>query len=187
MAFLPFSRPVVLQLRSGFRFRVRSLMDAWIVKETCLDRQYLSTARVQDGWTVIDVGAGIGDFAILMAREHPHSRIYAYEPFPPSYALLQQNIALNGVGNVTPFPAAVGAVRGTARLFLEGDAVQHSVSKRSVNATAPFVEVQTLTLMDVHEQNGIERCDVLKMDCEGCEFDVLLNASAEVLQRITQI
>jgi hypothetical protein len=30
----------ILHLRNGLSFRIRSLMDAWIIKETCLDRDY---------------------------------------------------------------------------------------------------------------------------------------------------
>ncbi len=67
-------KQAVIWLRNGCRFQVRSLMDVWIIKETCLDRQYeLYGTRIEDGWTVIDIGAGLGDFAILIARENPRS------------------------------------------------------------------------------------------------------------------
>ncbi|RQW02921.1 FkbM family methyltransferase, partial [candidate division KSB1 bacterium] len=61
-------KPVVIKLKNGCQFKVRSLMDVWIVKETCLDRDYESNATpIQDGWTIIDIGAGLGDFAISVA------------------------------------------------------------------------------------------------------------------------
>ena len=37
---LPAASPVVVTLRDGLRFRVRTLLDIWILKETCLDCQY---------------------------------------------------------------------------------------------------------------------------------------------------
>lgn len=57
-------------------------MDVWVVKETCLDRDYKSKGKkIQGGSTIIDIGAGLGDFAILTANEHPNSQVYAYEPY----------------------------------------------------------------------------------------------------------
>lgn len=183
------SRRPVIRLRNGCRFRVRSLMDVWIIKETCLDRQYeLFGARIENGWTVIDIGAGLGDFAILIARENPESRIYACEPFPESYQLLQENIALNDVHNIHAFPIAVGARSGKMRLFVRGEAVQHTtIVNQQPEGPIPYTEVQGLTLDEVLAISGIERCDFLKMDCEGCEFEALFGASPATLERILRI
>ncbi|MBC7225788.1 MAG: FkbM family methyltransferase [Thermoflexales bacterium] len=181
-------RPVI-RLRNGCRFRVRSLMDVWIVKETCLDRQYeLYGTPIEDGWTVVDIGAGLGDFAILIARENPHSHIYAYEPFPDSYQLLEENIALNNVYNISSFQVAVGARNEKVRLFAKGEAVQHTILLEGhSDDSIPYTEVQGVTLNDAFAINGIERCDFLKMDCEGCEFDVLFGTSPTTLERISRI
>jgi FkbM family methyltransferase len=181
---------VVIRLRNGCRFRVRSVMDVWIIKETCLDRQYeRNGTRIEDGWVVVDIGAGLGDFAILIARENPRSRVYAYEPFPESYNLFHENIVLNGVQNVYAFQAAVGARRETLKLVTKGEAVQYTTTKGgcSEKLGSPSLDVEGMTLDDVFETNGIERCDFLKMDCEGCEFDVLLGASSAALERISRI
>ena len=117
-------RPVTLALRDGTRFHIRSAMDAWIVKETCLDKDYEHIAiTIEDGWTVVDIGAGMGDFAVSVAYTHPHCRVYAYEPFPESFALLQENVALNRVTNVVPVQRGVSGVGGSLVLALTGAAV----------------------------------------------------------------
>src|SRR5512138_2123518 len=85
--------PVALTLRDGTRYRVDSLMGAWIVKETNLDRDYERYGTpIVDGWNVVDIGAGLGDFTIFAARRTPHGRVYAYEPAPDSIELLRQNL-----------------------------------------------------------------------------------------------
>ncbi len=43
----PVHKPFTIELRSGCRFRVRTLLDVWILKETCLDHQY-ERASLQD-------------------------------------------------------------------------------------------------------------------------------------------
>ena len=110
------AHPVVLQLRrSGLRFLVRSRMDVWTVKEICLDRDYERVGEPIGGtWTVLDVGAGIGEFAISVAAAHPDSEVYAFEPAPDAFELLRRNIELNGVRNVRAFPWAFGC--GTTTL-----------------------------------------------------------------------
>jgi hypothetical protein len=90
LARWPVRQPVVELRPSGLRFRVRTFMDVWIIKETCLDRDYERVGTdLQDGWNVVDIGAGLGDFTVYAARRCPHGTVYAYEPFPESFALLQ--------------------------------------------------------------------------------------------------
>jgi len=179
-------KTVVIRLRNGCQFKVRSLMDVWIIKETCLDRDYESNATpIQNGWTIIDIGAGLGDFAISIAYEHQGCQVYAYEPFPESFRLLEENIRLNSTSNVLAFSIAVGAQSGEMTLFATGEAVQHTTTNASRQADT--ISVQGLCLDDVLEGNAIEVCDFLKMDCEGGEFDILLNASEATLQKVKNI
>lgn len=179
-------KPVVIRLRNGCQFKVRSLMDVWVVKETCLDRDYETHATaIQDKWTIVDIGAGLGDFAISVAYAHPTCRVYAYEPFPESYKLLEENIALNGTSNVSAFPIAVGAQSGQMTLFATGVAVQHTTTQ--VSSSAGAISVQGLCLDDVFAVNALTTCDFLKMDCEGGEYDVLFNASSATLAKICHL
>jgi len=179
-------RPVIIRLKNGCQFKVRNVMDVWIIKETCLDRDYESHAiPIQEGWIVIDIGAGLGDFAVSVAYEHPGCHVYAYEPFPESFRLLEENIILNGTRNVTPFPVAVGATSEPMTLFTIGTAVQHSTTSASRHVHS--ITVKGLSLDDVLETNAIPVCDFLKMDCEGGEFDILFSASEATLRKIRHI
>jgi len=47
--------------------------------------------------------------------------------------------------------------------------------------------VPSITLSDVINGYGIHRGAVLKMDCEGCEYEALLHASPEDLKRFEEI
>ncbi|OAN48256.1 FkbM family methyltransferase [Chloroflexus islandicus] len=177
-----------IRLRTGYTFWVRSLMDVWIVKETVLDRDYETYGRpIQDGWTVIDIGAGIGEFSIVTAKEHPNCHVYAIEPFPESFALLQENLRLNAIGNVTALQTAIGVQSGQMLLATIGEAVQHSATKQATVIGSNTLAVPALSLEDIFQRYGIERCNFLKMDCEGCEFEVLLNANPVTLAQIDHL
>ena len=187
-------RPFLLKLRSGLRFWVRSLMDVWIIKETCLDRDYEQHgAPLQDGWTVIDIGAGLGDFALYAAYGRPQTAVLALEPFPESFDLLGRNLQLNQIGQVTPLPLAVGKQSGTLTLATVGAAVQHTTAQETAAAPLPgagvdqTLTVQGISLDDLFAQQEIERCHFMKVDCEGAEFDIFFHASDDTLDRIERI
>jgi FkbM family methyltransferase len=177
-------QPFVIALQRGPRFWARTALDVWIIKETCLDRDYeAASVHLQDGWTVLDIGAALGDFTVHAARQCPHGTVYAYEPFPASFALLEQNVRLNQLANVRLFALAVGGLP-TGRLVLHttGAAGQHSTA--ITTTTAPTLEVPSLSLDEIFRTQALPRCDYLKIDCEGAEYEILFAASATTLQKI---
>ena len=180
----------MIELRNGLRFWVRAAMDIWIVKETCLDRQYeRASVPIQDGWTVVDIGAALGDFAISIAKARPASRVFAFEPFPESYALLQRNLAANRVDNVIPSPYAIGWGDSQMRLAMTtSEAVQHTtVAGDGVRAASASVPVPGITLARAFTEMSVQRCDYLKVDCEGAEYDIFFSASGATVQAIRHI
>jgi FkbM family methyltransferase len=181
--------PVELTIRASaergpLRFRVRSKMDVWSLKETFLDRFYERCAEpIHPGWTVVDIGAGIGDFTLFAAVAQPTSRIYAFEPYPESFRLLEQNIRRNRAGNATPYAEAVGGETGSLTIDLTpGEPLQ----LRTVE-TGDGVVVPSTSLADLFPRLGIERCHLLKLDCEGAEFSILYAAPPEVLSQVERI
>ena len=185
------NKPTIVKLRNGQKVKVRSLMDIWIIKETCLDKDYeVNGVPIEDGWQVIDIGAGLGDFVLSTANMRPNCKIWAFEPFPESFELLQENIALNQIENVHLFQTAVSSQTGVMKMFLTGAAVQHIASNEndpSANYNAPSIEVQSQSINTIFTDAGLSHCDFLKMDCEGGEFDILLNALPETLAKIHHI
>jgi hypothetical protein len=97
----PGSLPAEIQLKhSRLRFSVREAMDIWVIKETCLDADYLPVSDLRPDWTVVDIGAGLGDFTIFAAKNCLNGQIFAYEPLKDSFDLLKHNLTLNQVTNV---------------------------------------------------------------------------------------
>ena len=182
----PSRRPFVWSLKNGLQFTARSAMDMWIIKETCLDGFYerYSTA-LHDGWSIIDIGAGLGDFAIHAARLCPRSRILAFEPAPDSFELLQQNIRQNQLENVQAFPYAISAP-GNA-LYLDthsGVPVQYQTVAQPGAGERQGTPLPTFSLEQVLQQHDLAQCDYIKMDCEGAEYAILFGAEASTIRRV---
>lgn len=131
---------------------------------------YLSW-RLQPGMTFVDVGANVGYFTLLASRRvGTGGRVFAFEPDPDSFALLEQNIARNDCTNVTPFPYALGAHTGWVELHRArrnlGDHRTYPCGE-----DRPTVRVRQLALDDVAGMPA--RLDVVKVDVQGSEEAVL--------------
>jgi len=186
---LPIGRPYLMNLRDGTRFQISGFMDAWIVKETYLDRTYEHYGvALQPDWTVIDIGAFLGDFAVFAAQRVTRGQIYTFEPVPSSYRLLLQNIDLNRLNRVTAHPRAITGNAGPQTLYVFANhAEQNSLLPSRMAGERSAVVVEGITLLDAFSMLALEHCDFLKLDCEGAEYAILFGAPPELFSRIRHI
>lgn len=174
-----------IEIKGELRFKVRSSMDIWIAKETCLDRDYERHGTgLRPGWTIVDIGGGIGDFAVLAAQTDDSS-VQVYEPFEESRRLLRENLKLNSADNVICYPEAVGAGFGLGQM---DTSPPHPVMYHTVGETISAAkEVATIPLCEVIRRSGKDRIDFMKVDCEGAEYDIFFNADDASLASISRI
>jgi len=107
-------------------------------------------------------------FAIKGAK-----KVIAIEPHPGAYEELVENIRINGLeGKIVPLNIAVGDK--------EGYIVVSNVETKQAPVTlfkeseGNGIKVKMETLSNVINMYNLET-DVLKMDCEGCEYSLILN------------
>ena len=137
----------------------------------------------EPGWRVVDVGANIGAFSLW--AEQLGADVTAFEPEPKTYASLVANVAGR---RVSPTQAAlVGEAVPAVRLYLSDvRSTRHTLLAKEIESGAPlrdFIDVPTVTIADVVG----EGCDLLKLDCEGAEFEALLRADDETLRRAQRL
>lgn len=118
----------------------------------------------------MDVGANVGTYTVL-ASAHAGCRTLAFEPVLVTFALLRENLALNGLSErVRSFACAVGSKAGTLLITQSLDTVNHVVGRRGPNC-ADILEVAVVT---IDEKVAAEGCPLLvKIDVEGYETEVL--------------
>jgi FkbM family methyltransferase len=135
------------------------------------------------GHTIIDVGAHIGDFALLAARKVHPGTVYAIEPSSDNCRILSINVLLNAAKNVIVERLALAATDGTARLYHYEDPSEtwaHTITSRLDFA---HEAVRTETLASFLQRRNISRVHFAKFNCEGAEFPILMSASPGILGR----
>jgi FkbM family methyltransferase len=166
-------------------FHIRNAMDIWSIKETFLDDFYhfVKFQKPVNG-TIIDIGAGIGEFAIQAAVACPDCRVIGFEPFQESFDYFRRNAADNSLKNVTAVQAAVSSIPGSLVLDTSsGNPLQF----RAQSGISSESSVKTVLLIQYLNDETIDSVDILKLDCEGGEFDILLPLSINDLIRFNRI
>lgn len=148
------------------------------------DAYRLQHPPIRPHGTVIDIGANVGVFAIYAASIGRAARVLCYEPFPASYELLCHNAAQNCLGSIETYQQAVGGTPGQRTLYVRDQDGHNSLLG---SRGEPSIAVDCVTLAEVVENRGIDRCDFLKLDCEGAEYEILLQAPPSVLRRVGRI
>jgi len=74
---------------------------------------------VKPDWIVVDVGANIGYYTLLLSRRvGSQGRVYAFEPARSNYQRLMRNITMNNATNVKVYQAALGDREGESSLVV---------------------------------------------------------------------
>lgn len=178
-----YSGTSIISADSKTKFIVRNgTMDKFAVWEVWKLREY-ETPKQND--IVVDIGAQIGTFTVYAAQRAHGGKVFAYEPLPENFEFLNQNIKLNHLKNVISFQLAVSSTSGGGYLFIQ----KHNSGGHSVynSGNDKKISIEKITLGEIFTQNKIEKIDFLKIDTEGSEYDILLNASKDILSKIGKI
>ena len=163
---------------------------AWIAEDdpehfyqdVIVNNEYSISAEQVQNRTVIDIGANIGTFSILCSSLGA-KQVLSVEPMTATHSRFVRNVNRAKLSNIKIFKNLV--------TDKEGDLVQISNnvqtgSNSMYNVTDNFESLSTITLDTL--LNEVEGDDIfLKLDCEGAEFDIILNASAASMKRISKI
>ncbi|WP_375000983.1 FkbM family methyltransferase [Aeromicrobium sp. CTD01-1L150] len=140
-----------------------------------------------DSPVLVDVGAHIGCFSLDFAARHPGARVHCYEPTPSTGTYLSRNVEQNGLADrVAVHRCAVAASSGVLVMADNGAGSGHNGVLHLGEEGAVSIEVPSVGLQDVlHDAGGW--VDVLKMDAEGAEYDIVLNASPQVWSGVGRV
>ncbi len=168
--------------RNGLKIKTNESIDTATIFVLIIKEDYGDFEKEK---TMIDIGTNIGTFTLYAAKK-TNATIYSYEPMPKTFKTLSENIKINNFGKrIKAYNLGVAAKKGRRTLFIDSGSPFNSMY--SENKKSKSISIDCTTLDDLFAKNKIKSCDLLKMDCEGAEYEIIYNAKEETLSRIKKI
>jgi FkbM family methyltransferase len=183
------SQMLLVKLRNGLKYFVRPRTnDSGILLEFWLESPYTPEGMmIRSDDVVVDIGANIGVFSIFASQRAMDGKVYAFEPMPDNFSVLQKNVEVNARENVVCLQKAIDKCTGERKFYVSDDTAWHSFYSSYLPNIKSDIVVPTITLDDVIREFAIKKIDFLKIDCEGAEYDILFNCSESVFDLVDKI
>jgi len=136
------------------------------IEEMGYGNMYDRFFTVEEGDIVVDLGASLGPFTYSILPNNP-KQCYVVEPLSYQIDVLHKNVGKDNVKIIQ------GAITDKKKIEITWDYVSESVP--------------TFTFREFLDENGIDKIDFLKCDCEGGEYDVFQPSNIEFLKTIPKI
>lgn len=142
------------------------------------DQMHIIQTEITPGARVLDIGANIGFYALLEATlVGEHGKVYAVEPAPSNFQLLERNIELNGFGTrILAEPIAVSNITGQQTFHIHRKSNLHTLNPIKYHEGKPdqystAIQVHTVAMGDLARK--WPDIQFIRMDIEGHEVEVL--------------
>jgi FkbM family methyltransferase len=178
---------IQLRLKHGGVVNVGEFMTINIYREIFVERCYDTPALGSDEPSIIDVGANTGLFAVRMKQLYPRARVHCYEPLPANFVRLQATVAQSGLRDCRLFNSGVAGSARKAPLFVHPTNIGGHSILASQAPGQQKVEIDLLSMTTALDRLGGRPCSLLKLDCEGAEYEILKSLDAVTAQRIEKI
>ena len=154
-----------------------------------IDDYNFDSIDFKDGDVVIDIGGNIGMVSIYLAKKYPFLKIYAFEPVKQNYENFLKNIELNNINKdiIKVFNLAITKDRRDVILTSPFDNSGASNIYNNFRGSGNIISnndisIKSITFDDIFSNNNISKCKLLKIDCEGAEYEILYSANVENLK-----
>lgn len=133
---------------------------------------------------ILDIGSNIGASILFFHEQFPAARIYGFEPNPETFRVLQKNVG--SLPSVEVFNYGLGAADGIISVPFDGADFSRFMSKdKTAEWSGPLspTSCQIKHAGDVVRNLGLTKVDLIKIDCEGAEYDVLTSLPPDLLRQ----
>lgn len=163
---------------SGFKMRLPTRYYRWF--DDGYESEHINFVNevVKDSMAVIDIGAHIGLFSVILAKKvGAKGKVFAFEPTLSTYNLLNKTIEINKINNIVKAEQkAVGDKKGTVKFYVT-DIEAHNSNSLSNNqrdhGNERGVDVEMVSIDEYVKENNIKQVGFVKIDAEGAEYSVL--------------
>jgi FkbM family methyltransferase len=178
---------ILSEMDNGLKINHRGSVDTGIIEEV-FSLDLYKVGQIPKHSVVIDIGANIGTFSLRCAYERD-CMVYSYEACEDNYKLLVDNININKLNNkIKAFHKAVSNVNGVRDFYIDPNHyggssffLKYQADRKAFKGIYHTVKVDCITLKKIFDDNNIEHCSTLKLDCEGEEKHILLDDDTTII------
>jgi FkbM family methyltransferase len=130
---------------------------------------------------IVDIGAHIGLFSVLMKNTYPLASLYCIEPGEHNYTQLQKN--MQDYKGVVTFQAALWHTKTMVQM-LENQDLGHSGLQAQPQTGG---NIPAVTMDDLFQRFGLDHIDILKIDIEAAETLVFGKGNCAWMSRVRML
>jgi FkbM family methyltransferase len=153
--------------------------------------EFLTTNNLLSTGVILDVGANIGDYSIMLRKNRIEIPIYAFEPHPITFENLKISSSRFEFHSI---PKGLGEINTHVKIYDYSEQVgsQHASIYKDVievihNSPSKEFEIELITIDSFISENNIEQIALLKIDTEGNEKNVLEGAKNAIQNKKIQV
>ena len=133
--------------------------------------------QTQKGDVMVDVGANIGYYTVLLAdKVGKNGKVYAFEPDKTNFEILKKNIKANNLKNVVTVNAAVGNKNETKMLYKSEDNLGDHKLYDNFQFSKSNFQKEKVKIIKLDDYLKNQKIDLIKIDTQGWEPEVINGA-----------
>jgi len=185
--------PFILQSSNGISVEVPQRMmhtakEVFFTDDYRFDQIKDHVLKNQQNPVIIDVGANVGYLSAFSFTRFPNAKVISVEPIPKNLELLKRNQLRNDGFDWTIIEGVLADKSGEVEIqFDNSDSFSTSASMYGLDSGKDSVKVKSRTLVSLMTELALPAIHILKLDCEGSEYDILYCQSKDELNTIAFI
>lgn len=175
----------VLARFNNLKLYIESPEEFFIIKEVFIEKDYNLLSNKK--FVVFDIGMNIGISSLFFGLQKNVEKIYSFEPVLATYTQAVHNLELNkAISNkIEAFNYGLGGATRTEKVLYDSQAkgncgirleLSHVIEKETTQEIEILIQSIDTILPDLFAQHS-EQKKVLKIDCEGAEYEIVQKLS----------
>lgn len=174
--------PEYINTRSGITIKTSSNPHDIITFVVIFCKQ--DYGKIKKNATIVDIGANIGIFS-LYALSNGAKHVEIFEPCDEAYRVLLENIKINGYSSKVNMHKLAVTANDNSTVFISAVSSPYNKISLDENISRDLEKVKTINLETA--LISFKNIDLIKMDCEGAEFEIFPSLSIDFFEKTDEI